>query len=156
MGRGAALRDTSCVYHVASILAYEGFTAAVVRGSGFRADVLAGLSGSGFTAALTVRTATLDGRELYAAASIGISLGYARTHDPDGLLREADTAMYRAKEGGGGFRVFDPTMYDRALGRLEAENDLRRAIERDEFVVHYQPIVDLQSGGLWGMEALVR
>ena len=98
----------------------------------------------------------LEGRELYVAASIGVALGDARTHDPDGLLREADTAMYRAKGEGGGFRVFDPTMYERALGRLEAENDLRRAIERDEFVVHYQPIVDLRTGEPWGMEALVR
>jgi EAL domain-containing protein (putative c-di-GMP-specific phosphodiesterase class I) len=98
----------------------------------------------------------LEGRELFAAASIGVSLGDARTHDPEGLLREADTAMYRAKEAGGGFRVFDPAMHERAVQRLELENDLRRAVERDEFVVHYQPIVSLQTGGLWGMEALVR
>jgi diguanylate cyclase (GGDEF)-like protein len=98
----------------------------------------------------------LEGRELYAAASIGLSMGHARTHDPDALLREADTAMYRVKGEGGGFRVFDPAMYERALGRLEVENDLRRAIGRHEFVVHYQPIVDLQSGMLWGVEALVR
>jgi diguanylate cyclase (GGDEF)-like protein/PAS domain S-box-containing protein len=98
----------------------------------------------------------LGGRELYVASSIGISLGDVRTHDPDALLREADTAMYRAKDEGGGFRVFDPTMYERALGRLKVENDLRRAIEQEEFVVHYQPIVDPKSGELWGMEALVR
>jgi predicted signal transduction protein with EAL and GGDEF domain len=99
----------------------------------------------------------LEGRELFAAASIGISLGDARTHDPDGLLREADTAMYRAKEeGGGGLRVFDPAMHERALGRLEIENDLRRATERGEFVVHYQPIVRLDDGGVSALEALVR
>ncbi len=98
----------------------------------------------------------MEGRELFAAASIGISLGDARTHDPEGLLREADTAMYRAKEAGGGFRVFDPAMHKRVLGRLKLENDLRRAVERDEFVVHYQPIVCLETGGVWGMEALVR
>ena len=99
----------------------------------------------------------LDGRELFAAASIGISLGDARTHDPDVLLREADTAMYRAKEeGGGGLRVFDPAMHERALDRLEIENDLRRAIEREEFVVHYQPIVRLDDGGVSALEALVR
>src|SRR5918995_712583 len=71
-----------------------------------------------------------EGRELYVTASIGISLGDARTHDPDALLREADTAMYRAKGEGGAYAVFDPNMYERALGRLEVENDLRRAIER--------------------------
>ena len=87
----------------------------------------------------------------------GISLGDTRTHDgPEGLLREADTAMYRAKEAGGGFRMFDPAMHERAVQRSELENGLRRAVERDEFVVHYQPIVSLKTGGLWGMEALVR
>jgi diguanylate cyclase (GGDEF)-like protein/PAS domain S-box-containing protein len=98
----------------------------------------------------------LEGRELFVAASIGISLGDARTHDPEGLLREADTAMYRAKEGGGGFGVFDPAMHERALGRLDLENGLRRAVERGEFVVHYQPIVRLDDGRVPAVEALVR
>jgi diguanylate cyclase (GGDEF)-like protein/PAS domain S-box-containing protein len=98
----------------------------------------------------------LEGRDLYMIASIGISLGDARTHDPDALLREADTAMYRAKDEGGDFRVFNPAMYERAFTRLEVENDLRRAIEQEEFLVHYQPMVDLQTAELWGMEALVR
>ena len=98
----------------------------------------------------------MEGRDLYVLASIGISLGDARTHDPDDLLREADTAMYRAKDEGGDFRVFNPVMYKRAFRRLEVENDLRRAIEQEEFVVHYQPMVDLQTGELWGVEALVR
>jgi diguanylate cyclase (GGDEF)-like protein/PAS domain S-box-containing protein len=98
----------------------------------------------------------MEGRDLYVLASIGISLGDARTHDPDDLLREGDTAMYRAKDEGGDFRVFDPAMYERAFRQLEVENDLRRAIEQEEFVVHYQPMVDLQTGELWGMEALVR
>jgi diguanylate cyclase (GGDEF)-like protein len=99
----------------------------------------------------------VEGRELYVTASIGISLGDARTHDPDALLREADTAMYRAKGEGEGFRVFDPSMYERAFRRLEVENDLRRAIEREEFVVHFQPIVRLDDdGGVWRIEALVR
>ena len=98
----------------------------------------------------------IEARDLYVLASIGISLGDARTHDPDDLLREADTAMYRAKDEGGDFRVFNPAMYERAFTRLEVENDLRRAIEQEEFVVHYQPMVDLETGELWGMEALVR
>ena len=98
----------------------------------------------------------MEGRDLYVIASIGISLGDARTHDPDDLLREADTAMYRVKDAGGVFRVFNPAMYERAFTQLEVENDLRRAIEQEEFVVHYQPMVDLQTGELWGMEALVR
>jgi diguanylate cyclase (GGDEF)-like protein/PAS domain S-box-containing protein len=98
----------------------------------------------------------MEGRDLYVIASIGISLGDARTHDADDLLREADTAMYRSKDEGRDFRVFNPAMYERAFRRLEVENDLRRAIEQEEFVVHYQPMVDLQTGELWGMEALVR
>jgi diguanylate cyclase (GGDEF)-like protein/PAS domain S-box-containing protein len=99
----------------------------------------------------------MEGRELYVTASIGISLGDARTHDPDGLLREADTAMYRAKDEGGTYTIFDPTMYDRAFRRLEVENDLRRAIEQEEFIVHYQPIVRLDDDGdVWRIEALVR
>ncbi|WP_166177357.1 putative bifunctional diguanylate cyclase/phosphodiesterase [Rubrobacter tropicus] len=98
----------------------------------------------------------LDGRELYARVSTGIAMGDARTKTPEDLLRDADTAMYRAKEAGGGYEMFDPAMHQRALGRLELENDLRRAVEEDEFAVHYQPIVNLQTGELWGMEALVR
>src|SRR5215213_482972 len=98
----------------------------------------------------------MEARDLYVIASIGISLGDDRTHDPDDLLREADTAMYRAKDEGGDFRVFNPAMYERAFTRLEVENDLRRAIEQEQFIIHYQPMVDLQTGELWGMEALVR
>jgi diguanylate cyclase (GGDEF)-like protein/PAS domain S-box-containing protein len=98
----------------------------------------------------------MEARDLYVIASIGISLGDTRTHDPDALLREADTAMYRAKDEGGDFRVFNPAMYERAFTRLEVENDLRRAIEQEQFIIHYQPMVDLQTGELWGMEALVR
>ena len=64
--------------------------------------------------------------------------------------------MYRAKEEGVNYKVFDEAMHGRVVSRMELESDLRRAIEREEFVVHYQPIVNLQSGGLWGLEALVR
>jgi EAL domain-containing protein (putative c-di-GMP-specific phosphodiesterase class I) len=72
-------------------------------------------------------------------------------------IRDADTAIYRAKEVGSGYRVFDKAMYERAIGHLELENDLRRAIEQEEFVVHYQPIFHLaDGGGVWGLEALVR
>jgi diguanylate cyclase (GGDEF)-like protein/PAS domain S-box-containing protein len=103
------------------------------------------------------RPLIMEGRELYVIASIGISLGEARTHDPDGLLREADTAMYRAKDEDRDYTVFDSTMYELALERLELENDLRRAIEQEEFVVHYQPIVRLDDGGeVCKIEALVR
>jgi diguanylate cyclase (GGDEF)-like protein/PAS domain S-box-containing protein len=98
----------------------------------------------------------LDGRELYARASIGIAIGEDRTKDPDDLLRGADTAMYRAKDEGKGYSLFDPSMYDRVLDRLEAENDLGRAVEQEEFVLHYQPLVSLQTGEVVAVEALVR
>jgi predicted signal transduction protein with EAL and GGDEF domain len=98
----------------------------------------------------------LGGNELYVGASIGVAMGGERTRDPGDLLRDADTAMYRAKDEGSGYSVFGPAMHERALSRLGLENDLRRGIEEEEFVVHYQPIVNLQTGQLWGMEALVR
>jgi diguanylate cyclase (GGDEF)-like protein/PAS domain S-box-containing protein len=98
----------------------------------------------------------LDGWELYVKGSIGIALGEDRTKDPEDLLRDADTAMYRAKDEGKGYSVFDPAMYDRVLDRLEAENSLGRAVEQEEFLIHYQPLVSLQTGEVSGVEALVR
>ena len=99
----------------------------------------------------------LLGRELFVTVSIGVALSGARWKRPEDLLRDADTAMYEAKEElASGYRVFDPAMHERVLGRLELENDIRRAIEADEFVLHYQPIVDLESGEAWGAETLVR
>jgi diguanylate cyclase (GGDEF)-like protein/PAS domain S-box-containing protein len=103
------------------------------------------------------RPFNIEGRDLYMGASIGISLGNARTHDPGGLLREADTAMYRAKDEAEVYTLFDPSMYALTFRRLELENDLRRAIEQEEFVVHYQPIIRLDDeGGVGRLEALVR
>src|SRR5205085_10636355 len=64
--------------------------------------------------------------------------------------------MYRAKEEHLSYRVFDESMYQEVVGRLELENDLKRGVESQEFVVHYQPIVNLQSEKMWGIEALVR
>jgi diguanylate cyclase (GGDEF)-like protein/PAS domain S-box-containing protein len=98
----------------------------------------------------------LEGRELVLRASVGIALGNGRTKSPGELLKDADTAMYRAKEEVSGYRIFEPKMYEQALRRLKLENDMRRALEAQEFVVHYQPIVDLRTGGVWGSEALVR
>jgi diguanylate cyclase (GGDEF)-like protein/PAS domain S-box-containing protein len=100
---------------------------------------------------------TLGGHEVFTTASIGIALsatGYGR---PEDLLRDADTAMYRAKAHGKAcHEVFDTAMHARAVARLQVETDLRRAVERQEFRVVYQPIVALASGRLVGFEALVR
>jgi diguanylate cyclase (GGDEF)-like protein/PAS domain S-box-containing protein len=100
----------------------------------------------------------LEGQELFIKPSVGISLGEARTTtSPEDLLRDADTAMYRAKKEGLGYRVFEPVMHEQALRRLKLGNELQRAIESEEFVVHYQPIIDLRSDEeVWGIEALVR
>ena len=99
----------------------------------------------------------IDGREVYTTASIGIaesSLGYERAED---VLRDADLAMYRAKAlGRVRFVLFDKAMRDEAMDVLDLETDLRRAVERLEFTLHYQPIVSLKSGRVAGFEALLR
>jgi len=103
------------------------------------------------------RTFNLIGHEVYITASIGITLGNGNYTDPENVLRDADTAMYRAKEGGKArFELFDSTMHSHAVALLKLENDLRRAIERNEFEVYYQPIICLETDELYGFEALVR
>jgi diguanylate cyclase (GGDEF)-like protein/PAS domain S-box-containing protein len=102
------------------------------------------------------RPFVLEGRELFASISIGIALGNAAEKTPEDLLRDADTAMYWVKEGGSGYRVFNPTMYERAVKRLDLANDLRRAVEVEELVLHYQPMISVRTGGIVGLEALAR
>ncbi|MBD2410089.1 GGDEF domain-containing response regulator [Nostoc calcicola FACHB-389] len=95
--------------------------------------------------------------EVFMNASIGISWGNKNYDRPEYLLRDADTAMYRAKaQGRAKYHVFDPAMHHEAIQLLELENDLRRAVERQEFLVYYQPIVCLITGRISGFEALVR
>ncbi|UIE37293.1 putative bifunctional diguanylate cyclase/phosphodiesterase [Leptodesmis sichuanensis] len=90
-------------------------------------------------------------------ASIGIVLGDAQYEKPEHLLRDADTAMYHAKASGKAqYRIFDATMYRTALRRLQLEMELRQAIAERQFILHYQPIVDLRTGAIAGLEALVR
>jgi diguanylate cyclase (GGDEF)-like protein/PAS domain S-box-containing protein len=97
------------------------------------------------------------GHEVYTSASIGIALSSAGYDAPDQILRDADTAMYRAKAlGRARHEVFDTDMHARAVALLQLETDLRRAIERREFQLHYQPIVKLVGGRIVGFEALVR
>jgi diguanylate cyclase (GGDEF)-like protein/PAS domain S-box-containing protein len=99
----------------------------------------------------------LDSHEVYVSASIGITrsdVGYARPQD---VLRDADTAMYRAKAGGKArSQLFDADMHSRAVHLLQIENDLRRAIDRGEFELNYQPIHTIDGGKLRGFEALIR
>ena len=99
----------------------------------------------------------LSGHEVSTTASIGIAVSTSAHNTPDELLRNADYAMYRAKEQGkANYEVFDPSMAPHALERLKLENELKRAIEREEFVVHYQPKIELSTGEIVGVEALVR
>ncbi|WP_414572455.1 EAL domain-containing protein [Nostoc sp. CCY 9925] len=100
----------------------------------------------------------LDSQEVFTTASIGIALSSTVEYEqPEDILRDADTAMYRAKAlGKARFELFNSDMYASALARLQLETDLRRAIERDEFRVYYQPIVSLTSGSILGFEALLR
>ena len=95
--------------------------------------------------------------ETMAAASIGISVTSDPNQDPDDLIRDADAAMYRAK-GGGGARVvlFDEVTRERALARLHNENAIRKAIDREEFRVFFQPEVSIDGERITGLEALVR
>jgi diguanylate cyclase (GGDEF)-like protein/PAS domain S-box-containing protein len=99
----------------------------------------------------------IDGHEIFTTASIGIALSADNYQLPEELLRDADISMYQAKEQGKAqYKVFDHSMYTQALKRLQLENDLRRGIERDEFELFYQPIVNLSTGALAGFEALIR
>ncbi|HXW13408.1 MAG TPA: EAL domain-containing protein [Terriglobia bacterium] len=99
----------------------------------------------------------LGGREVFTSASMGIALSSAGYQDAEDLLRDAETAMYRAKAlGEGRHEVFDKSMHEEAVRLLKIETDLRRAIERNELWLHYQPIMSLHTGLLAGFEALVR
>ena len=100
---------------------------------------------------------TLGEREIFASASIGIVYSDDATALPEDLLRDADTAMYQAKTGGkAGYALFDLGMNIQVSERLEIETGLRFALDRDELRVHYQPLVDLETGRMTGVEALVR
>lgn len=99
----------------------------------------------------------VQGQEVFASASIGISIYPEDGPDATTLLRNADMAMYRAKEmGKNTFQFFTQDVTVASIERLQLESSLRRAIERGEFILHFQPIVDLASRQIVGMEALVR
>jgi diguanylate cyclase (GGDEF)-like protein len=99
----------------------------------------------------------LDGHEAIIGSSIGIAISRVGSDDADGLLRDADLAMYRAKANGKGrHTVFDPSMIVQAMERLELEADLRHGLDHGEFHVAFQPIIDLVTGRVSELEALVR
>ncbi|HEY2603562.1 MAG TPA: EAL domain-containing protein [Thermoleophilaceae bacterium] len=96
-------------------------------------------------------------KEIAVRASLGIAVAEDPSADADELIRNADAAMYIAKrEGKGGWRLFEPTMHEVVLARLELRADLQRAIVNNEFELHYQPVVRLHDGSVRGVEALLR
>ncbi len=97
------------------------------------------------------------GHEVYATCSIGIALSTRGYDTPEQLLRDADTAMYKAKSRGRArHEIFDASMHESAVQVLQTENDLRKALERRELRIHYQPIVSMATGKIAGFEALLR
>jgi EAL domain-containing protein (putative c-di-GMP-specific phosphodiesterase class I) len=99
----------------------------------------------------------LGGKEVFTSASVGIALSNSAYDSPDDMLRDADTAMYRAKSlGKARYEVFDADMRASLVARLQIETDLRHGLERGEFRNFYQPIVALESGRIVGFEALLR
>ena len=100
---------------------------------------------------------SIDGRDIHVTTSIGVSVFPDDGLDAETLIKNADTAMYQAKEGGRqNFMFFTPAMNARALERLAIEDGLRSALEHAEFTLHYQPKIDLRSGAITGAEALIR
>ena len=98
----------------------------------------------------------LEGTEVFATASIGVAMGMPGYTRAEELLRDADTAMYRAKDlGRATHAIFHPSMHAHARAQLQLETDLRRAIEREELRLRYQPIVSLKTGLVTGCEALI-
>jgi len=99
----------------------------------------------------------LDGHEVFTTVSIGIALSTHGYSNAEEILRDADTAMYRAKGlGKARYEIFNKAMHERVFTVLQLENDLRRALDYQEFQLHYQPIVSLETSRITGLEALVR
>jgi EAL domain-containing protein (putative c-di-GMP-specific phosphodiesterase class I)/FixJ family two-component response regulator len=103
------------------------------------------------------RPIVIEEREFFPSCSMGVALFPDHGADPDSLLRHADIAMHAVKEAGGNnWQTYAASMSERSLERLAIENDLRHALEREELLLHFQPQVDMRSGRVAGMEALLR
>ncbi len=99
----------------------------------------------------------LGGREVFLTVSVGVAVSEHGSGTPEELLRDADTAMYRAKERGGNrFEIFDLVLREHLIARMSIESELRHALERDQLELHYQPLIDLSDERVVGFEALLR
>ena len=98
----------------------------------------------------------IGGRQVFVNTSIGIALGNPTYHAAEEVLRDADIAMYYAKDHQKNYEIFDQTMHTRAVTLLQIETDLRYAVERNELLAFYQPIIDLETMQLGGFETLIR
>jgi diguanylate cyclase (GGDEF)-like protein/PAS domain S-box-containing protein len=154
----ACLRSTDTITH------YEpGHTVARLEGDAFAIllDDITHVRDASRVAERLLRELTLpflvQDHEVFTSATIGIAVSATGYDRPEELLRDADTAMHRAKAlGKTGYELFDPAMRDQALGRMHLELELRKAIEHEALLVYYQPIVALDTGTIHGFEALVR
>jgi diguanylate cyclase (GGDEF)-like protein/PAS domain S-box-containing protein len=100
---------------------------------------------------------TIDKQQIFTTASIGIAMSSPHYEKPEHILRDADIAMYQAKaQGRACHKIFDSTMYENTVERLRIETDLRQAVNNNEFVIHYQPVMDIKADRLVGFEALIR
>jgi diguanylate cyclase (GGDEF)-like protein len=163
LGHGAGDRLLVSVAERLSCVLRAGDTAARFGGDEF-VILCEDVSGERQAMAIAERIAaeldapfTIDSDEVFVRTSVGIALAIEAGARPEALIRDADAAMYRAKERGGGvYEVFDDQMRERAVRRMATENALHRALDRGEFVMHYQPIVHMATGALHGVEALAR
>jgi diguanylate cyclase (GGDEF)-like protein len=152
------LRSTDLVCRVSDrcTISRFGGDEFVILVQGLREPENATLIADRILAALTVPL-SISGNDVSISTSIGIAVGIDGAHSADDLLRDADTAMYHAKTSGKSrWCLFDQSLRKRAVERLELEKELRNGIKLGEFVVHYQPIVELHSQTVKGFEALLR
>ncbi|MGI4978243.1 MAG: putative bifunctional diguanylate cyclase/phosphodiesterase, partial [Janthinobacterium lividum] len=155
-----AQRLLTCVAEADTVARLGGDEFAVVQrdlpGAGQAAAAAAGRLARRIVAALA-EPFTLDSARISIGASVGIAVAPADGRDASALLKNADMALYRAKaEGRSTARFFEPSMDIQRQARRRLELDLRRAVEEEQFEVHYQPLVDLATGRVSGFEALLR